>query len=144
MLFLNNLNMKKVLFICLVMAGLFVSCGVEQHTTNNKGHLFIEVFQTLSNGENSSTCLARNSNWDIFYIISLDCPDKTTHEMYYDGKNISGAYVLVGTYTYETKGGDTKTVQACMKKNNYNDLYNYDKEFLKELLDIALSYNLVK
>ena len=64
--------------------------------------------------------------------------------MYYDGKNISGAYVLVGTYTYETKGGDTKTVQACRKKNNYNDLYNYDKEFLKELLDIALSYNLVK
>lgn len=52
--------------------------------------------------------------------------------------------MLVGVYSYETKGGSSKTVQALMREENYNDLYYYDKEFLKGLLDGILSYSYIK
>jgi hypothetical protein len=134
----------KRLLLYVAIAFLFTSCGLERHTTSNNGYLPIHVFQTLNNSKYFSECLARNLNFDYFYIISLDCPSKTKHEIYYDGKNIGGLYVLVGTYTYETKGGSMKTVQACMRKENYNDLYNYDKIFLSNILDDILTYNLIK
>lgn len=64
--------------------------------------------------------------------------------MFYDGKNISGNYVLIGTYRYESKGGSTKTVKALMRKDVYDCYYNNHKEHFINMLDIVLTYNSVK
>ena len=49
--------------------------------------------------------------------------------------------MFVGTYSYETKNEHTKTVQAYMPKDNFQEYYEYNKSELKGLLDIVLSYN---
>ena len=136
--------MKKLLLIGIMLVGLLTGCETMQNTTTKNGQLNLKVFQTFYNTEKESVCLARNLNWEVFYIISLECPGKTKAEMFYDDKNISGYYNVVGTYTYETKEGNQKTVQACMKKSNFDDLYNYDKGYLKSVLNLKLSYSLVE
>ena len=140
------------LFFILIIGHITISsCSLQQlsatqtDTQNNKvSFLNIKVFQTLSNSKVLSQCLARNSNFDVFYILSFTCPGKEKNEIYYDGKNISGRYVFVGTYSYETKQKIEKTVQAYMPKDNFDDYYEYNKSELKDLLDIALSYNAIQ
>ncbi len=143
-----NINiMKRVLFTCLMVIGLFTSCGTTQLSTNGSSYLTMNVFQALFNKDGYSGCLAKNLNNDLFFIFSLESsrsPNKSMNELYYDGKNISGNYVLVGTYSYETKSGYQKIVQACMKKSNYDEVYTYDKDYLIGMLDVILEYNMVE
>lgn len=130
----------------MILLGLCTGCGVQNLTTkNNSGFVSIECFQALSNYDHVSDCLARDSDWKVCYVVSLYNPcNNDDAEMFYDGKNISGDYVLVGTYQYETKGGSTKTVKALMRKDIFSCFYNNHKENLKEILDTVLSYNAVK
>ena len=150
--------MKAIRFYTMVALLLMIggvtlnSCSSQQFTTtttndNNKTQwLSIKCFQALSNTSEYSECLARNDNWDVFYIVSFTCPgkDKDKGDIYYDGKSLSGSFVFVGTYSYVTKNESSKTVQAYMPKDNFYELYNYDKEHLKRLLDIVLSYNAIQ
>ena len=114
------------------MLCLLTSCGIENLSTNNNAYISIECFQALRNYGTYSDCLAKDFDYNICYIVSFwnVCNDKDP-EMFYDGKNLSGEYVSVGTYTYNTKGGDTKTVQAVMRKQEFYEQYNCDKEILK-------------
>lgn len=145
--------MKKFIFVCLVAFGMvFSSCAYQQQTTgtpmktdqNGEKWLNVECFQTLTNMEECSACLARDDNWDVYYIIHITPLTGTKTEVYYDGKRLDGKYVFVGTYSYENKSGDAKTVQAYMPKANFYEWYNYDKEALKRLLDNVLSYDSVR
>ena len=145
--------MKKYLFICLVAFGIVLSsCAYQLHTTNasvktdqnGEKWLNIECFQTIANTEECSICLADDDNWNVYYIIHITPLTSTKTEVYYDGKRLDGKYVFVGTYSYENKSGDTKTVQAYMPKENFYWWYNYDKESLKHLLDNVLSYDSVR
>lgn len=137
--------MKKFLLICLILIG-FAGCGVQNLTTNNNsGFVSLECFQALDHFDHVSTCLAKDGEWNYCYVVSLESPCTNENaEMFYDGKNLSGNYVLVGTYQYETKGGSSKTVKALMRKDLYNCFYNNYKENLKAILDIVLTYNAVK
>lgn len=127
------------------------SCSPQQFALNTTAHksihnnkvqyLNIKCFQTLSNSHLCSECLASNDYLDVFYIVNFTCPGKSKSEIYYDGKNIRGNYVFVGTYSYETKKESIKTVQAYMPKDNFQEFYEYNKSELKGLLDIVLSYN---
>ncbi len=138
--------MKRIILTCLILLGLLTSCGIQSLTTdNNYGYVSIECFQALENYDHVSVCLAKDSDWNICYVVSLkNLCDNNNAEMFYDGKNISGNYVLVGTYQYESKGGSSKTVKALMRKDVYDCLYNNHKEHLINMLDIVLTYNLVK
>ena len=138
--------MKKIFIICLVNLCILTSCDIEYLATNNNAYINLECFQALNNYYGLySDCLARDSNYNICYIVSFwnTCNDNDP-EMFYDGKNLSGEYVSVGTYTYTTRKGYTKTVQAVMRKKVYYELYKCDKESLKEKLDIVLSYTSIK
>ena len=138
----------------LVMIGgvTFYGCSSQKTTTktttnekSNTRRLFITCFQALNNSSEYSDCLARNYDWDVFYIVSFTCPGKDKGDnIYFDGKSLTGDYVFVGTYSYVTKDKNSKTVQAFMPKDNFYELYNYDKEHLKRLLDIVLSYNAIQ
>ena len=145
--------MKKLLFICMVGLGIvFSSCAYQQQITdtavktdqNEEKWLTIDCFQTLTNMKECSACLARDNNWNVYYIIHITPVTGTKTEVYYDGKRIDGKYVFVGTYSYKTKGGDDKTVQAYMPKANFYEWYNFDKEALRSLLDNVLSYDNVR
>lgn len=145
--------MKKFIFVCLVAFGMvFSSCSYQQHTVgptektdkNGEKWLSVECFQTLTNNEASSACLAMDNNWNIYYITHITPLSGTKTEVYYDGKRLDGNYVFVGTFSYENKNGDAKTIQAYMPKENYYWWYNYDKEALKRLLDCVLSYDSVR
>jgi hypothetical protein len=145
--------MKKFIFVCLVAFGIvFSSCAYHQQTTgtpmktdqNGEKWLNVECFQTLTNLEEFSACLALDDNWNVYYIIHITPLTGTKTEVYYDSKRLDGKYVFVGTYSYENKSGDAKTVQAYMPKENFYWWYNYDKEALKQLLDNVLSYDSVR
>ena len=137
--------MKKFLLISFAMLCLLTSCGIENLATNNNAYISIECFQALNNSGLYSDCLAKDYNYNICYIVSFwnVCNDKDP-EMFYDGKNLSGEYVNVGTYSYTTRQGYTKTVQAIMSKKEFYEQYNCDKESLKRKLDIVLSYTSIK
>ena len=112
-------------------------------TVNGEEWLSLKCFQTLSNAPEYSQCLAWNSNYDVHYIVNFTCPTSKKNVVFYDDKSLTGKFVFVGTYTYESKDGQ-KTVRAYMFKDNYNEWFVYDKETLIQLLDIVLSYNAVK
>lgn len=134
---------------------MFCSCALFQqtsyttddiyHTTNEKGEqwLSLKCFQALDNAAEYSYCLARDENWDVFFIVNFTCPTSKKTAVYYDGKSLNGKYVFVGTYTYESKEG-SKTVRAYMPKDNFGEWCVYDKKTLIGLLDIVLSYNSIK
>lgn len=150
---MKNLKFKVLCFITL--GSLFCGCTLFQqtsnttdgtyNTTNEKGEqwLSLKCFQTLGNADEYSCCLARNDNWDVFYIVNFTCPTRKKTEVYYDSKTLNGKYVFVGTYTYESKEG-SKTVRAYMPKDNFSEWCDYDKNTLIGLLDIVLSYNSIK
>lgn len=137
--------MKNILITCLVTLCLLSSCGIENLATSNNAYINLECFQALNNSEIYSDCLARDSNYNVCYIVSFwNTCNNNDPEMFYDGKNLSGEYVSVGTYTYTTRKDYTKTVQAVMRKKEYYEQYNCDKESLKRKLDIVLSYTSIK
>lgn len=104
--------MKQFILLSLLVSFLFTSCaamnsGQRVETT----YLSVEIFQTL--GKNAA--LARTRDWKVVKIESLE-------DMYYDGKAISGTFVLVDTYTYETKNEVTKTVPVYIRLEEYRKL----------------------
>lgn len=68
----------------------------------------IKIFQTLGDGEGlATTCSSEKYGWyngDVVYYLSVD------HDLVYDNKIIKEKVYMVGTYTYETKGGSRATV----------------------------------
>ena len=66
------------------------SCAITRNTMHVR---FIDatIFQTID----SNTALAIDGYLNTVQVI-------TANEVYYDGRNISGIFVLVDTYAYET------------------------------------------
>ena len=44
----------------------------------------------------------------------------TTEDTFYDGKRVSGTYIMVDTYTYENKLETIKTVPVFIKVSEFN------------------------
>lgn len=141
--------MRRFLLFLVSFGVLFSSCTNQQQLTtptseDGEKWITVECFQTLDNTDDYSLCLAKDYNWNVYYIIHFTCPTSQKTEVYYDGKSLNGKYVFVGTYSYENKEGSTKTVRAFMPKENFTEWCNYDKDALIRLLDIALTYNSIK
>ena len=144
----NLIVMKRLLLVVLASV-ILGGCAYQQQTTNTTSEngekwISVECFQTLENTDDYSICLAKDYNWNVYYIIHFTCPTSQKSEVYYDGKSLNGKYVFIGTYSYENKEGSTKTVRAYMSKENYSEWCDYDKDALIHLLDVALTYNSIK
>lgn len=98
--------MKK--FILLIAICLLSSCAITRNTKHIK---FIDatIFQTLD----SNTALAIDDHLNTIQII-------TNEEVYYDGRNISGMFILVDTYSYETVQHRVKVVPVYVRLSEYN------------------------
>ena len=73
----------------------------------------LKVFQTLSRSE--ALCTQEGSNSiDVYKIV-------TETNILYDGQIIGGTWVLVDTYTYETKDERIKTVPVFMPLSEYKE-----------------------
>ncbi len=108
--------MKKLFAILFVALLIFSSCDAPYYATEDdtsttytsKQNLSVKIFQTLD----KNSALARTSDYDVVKLVTME-------EMYYDGKKITGTFVLVDTYTYETKKGDYKTVPVYIRYSEY-------------------------
>ena len=89
---------KKIVF--LLLSFLLTSCGVllnsstDSDISSDRTYLSVEIIQTLSKTE----ALAWTRNYKVVKI-------ETDSEIFYDGKEVAGEYMLTGTYTYPNKEG---------------------------------------
>lgn len=99
------------LIIAIACVCLLGSCGALTKSPQAE-ILKLKVFQTLSKTE----ALAWTSDYDVVKVIILD-------DFVYDGKEYSGVFVLVDTYTYTTREDIQKTVPVYIKRSDYRKLY---------------------
>ena len=110
----------KHLIMLLAVSLLLSSCGIfsigaaSGKNIGDRCVLKLEVFQTLS--RNEALCIETSlySSNDVYKII-------TESNLLYDGQVISGTWVLVDTYTYETKDERIKTVPVFMPLSEYKE-----------------------
>lgn len=107
MLFSHMKRFLPLIIACLCLLG---SCGV-LNKAPQVDILNLKVFQTLSKTE----ALARTSDFDVVKVIILD-------DLVYDGKEYSGVFVLVDTYTYTTREDIQKTVPVYMRRSDYRKI----------------------
>ena len=107
----------KHLIMLLAVSLLLSSCGIfsigaaSGKNIGDRCVLKLEVFQTLSRNEALCVETSLYSN-DVYKII-------TESNLLYDGQVIRRRWVLVDTYTYETKDNRIKTVPVLMPLSEY-------------------------
>ena len=111
----------KHLIMLLTASLLLSSCGIVTNTgtvstttkLGDRCNMELKVFQTLSRSE--ALCTQEGSNSiDVYKIV-------TETNILYDGQIIGGTWVLVDTYTYETKDERIKTVPVFMSLSEYKE-----------------------
>lgn len=110
---------KKLLLLLSISILLFASsCSVFTRTSlssariGDKCYLRVKIFQALNSHEALATSTDNSSNIVVKLI--------TTEDTFYDGKRVSGTYIMVNTYTYENKLETIKTVPVFIKVSEYN------------------------
>ena len=105
--------MKKVLLV--FISSILTSCGIliNNIESSDLTYLSIEIIQTISKTE----ALAWTNDSKVVKL-------ETTSEIYYDGKEIYGNFILVGTYNYITKKGIIKTVPVYVRTTEYKKRIN--------------------
>ena len=98
--------MKK--FILLILVCMLSSCAITRSNMHTEFFFKATVFQVLDSNE----ALAWDDNLNVIKIITND-------EIYYDGLRISGRYILVDTYTYETRAHQIKVVPVYVRLSEY-------------------------
>lgn len=101
--------MKK--FILLILVCMLSSCSVaitrgEYHT---KRFTNARVFQVLD----SNDALIWDDDFNVAKIVTIE-------EIYYEGLKISGRFILVDTYAYETRAHQIKVVPVYVRLSEYN------------------------
>lgn len=99
--------MKK--FILLILVCMLSSCAITRSNMHTKFFFKVTVFQVLDSNE----ALAWDDNLNVIKIVTND-------EIYYDGLHISGRFVLVDTYAYETRTHQIKVVPVYVRLSEYN------------------------
>ena len=101
--------MKK--FILLIVACMLSSCSVAIMRNAHHTELFTNarIFQVLDSNE----ALIWDDNFNVAKIITVE-------EVYYEGLKISGRFILVDTYTYETRAHRIKVVPVYVRLSEYN------------------------
>ena len=111
--------MKRTLILLSISILLFVSsCSVFTLTSlsnariGDKCYLEVRIFQAFNSHEALAT-----TGYDINSIVVKLITDEDT---FYDGKKLSGNFVMVDTYTYENKQETIKTVPVFKKVSEYD------------------------
>ena len=115
----------KPLIMLLAVSLMLSSCGVVTNTSSisnpntigtklgDRCNLKLKVFQTLSRSE--ALCTQEGSySLDVYKIVN-------NTNILFDGQVVGGTWVLVDTYTYETKDNNIKTVPVLMPLSEYKD-----------------------
>ncbi len=96
--------MKQIALLVLAIL-CFSSCGITYNRNFEHKYITGKVLQTLNDFE----ALVTTNSSDVVKIM-------TTKETLYDGKKISGLYVMTGTYQYTSTFGVSKTVPVYVKR----------------------------
>ncbi|MBO7617254.1 MAG: hypothetical protein J6T22_08620 [Bacteroidales bacterium] len=108
---------KALLLLSLSILLLVSSCSIFTRTSlshatiGDNCYLNATIFQAV----NSHEALATTSREPNSIVVKLI----TSEDIYYDGKKVSGTYVMVDTYSYENKQEITKTVPVFIKVSEY-------------------------
>lgn len=111
----------------------------QEYLDKNVKPLNMEVFQVLEDTDSISYCLVKvykDSKYDynVGYL-------ETRNEVVFEGKEYENEKCfLAGTYTYETKGNETKTVPYYMtidaffakQMDLFNELFSIQEKYSKE------------
>lgn len=106
--------MKKLIALIFAVLALTSCATTRSLSLGSSRYLSVEIFQTLS----STEALAMSKNvfsphyGEIVKVVS----DK---EFYYDRAKIRGTFVMVGRYSYESRGNGFKTVPVYMRASEY-------------------------
>ena len=103
---------KKAFYLLLVVLFSLSSCmtiPLAKSSIGDTVYIRAKVFQALN--ENEALAI------DEGVVIKII----TTKELFYDGKEVSGYYKMIDTYTYKTKDNSTKTVPVLIKVSEFND-----------------------
>jgi hypothetical protein len=110
--------MKKALLllsvsILLILSScsLFTRASLSNASIGDKCYLNATIFQAV----NSHEALATTSHELNSIVVKLI----TSEDTYYDGKKVSGTFIMVDTYTYENKQNTIKTVPVFIKVSEY-------------------------
>ena len=97
-------------FILLIVVCVLSSCSVAimRNTRHTEFFTNARIFQVL----NSSEALIWDDNFNVAKII-------TSEEIYYEGLKISGRFILVDTYAYETRAHQIKVVPVYVRLSEY-------------------------
>ena len=102
--------MKKLvlLLLCAVLASCSIYSPSNSNISKKDTYLYLTIIQTHSEHQ----ALAWTEDYDVVKVM-------TYGDTYYDGKKLSGRYILIDTYTYTTKDGIVKTVPVFILKSEY-------------------------
>ena len=90
----------------------FTRASLSHATIGDKCHFNATIFQAV----NSHEALATTSRDPSSIVVKLI----TSEDTYYDGKIVSGTFIMVDTYTYENKQETIKTVPVFIKASEKN------------------------
>lgn len=102
----------------------------------NTKQINAEVFQVLEESDTLSFCLVRvykesKLDYNIAMLVAMD-------EIVYEGKEFDDELCfLAGTYTYETKADEKKTVPLYYTRPCYNYLFN---DLLKNIYNFIFDF----
>ena len=109
---------KKLLAVLTISILVFVSsCSVlsqkplSNASIGDKCYLNVRIFQAMNSHEALATSVKNNN-----IVVKLI----TTEDTFYDGKKVTGTYIMVNTYTYENKLETIKTVPVFIKVSEYD------------------------
>ncbi len=146
--------MKKII-ILISLISLVSICNAQELKEES---LTLEVFQVIDNNELSSNCLARDSHFNVCRVISFSTKELgkyyknmgNTRMYFYDGQDISGTYIFIGIWKYESKNGNENTVPVYMKKDNFYSYWDNtcvieeNKERFIDMLKIFVDYCVIE
>ena len=105
------LPLSVSILLLLSSCSIFTRTSLSNASIGDKCYLNATIFQAVNSHEALATT-SRELNSIVVKLI-------TAEDTYYDGKKVSGTFVMVDTYTYENKQNTIKTVPVFIKVSEY-------------------------
>ena len=99
------------MLLLLSSCSIFSRASLSNASIGDKCYLNATIFQAVNSHEALATT-SRELNSIVVKLI-------TAEDTYYDGKKVSGTFIMVDTYTYENKQNTIKTVPVFIKVSEY-------------------------
>lgn len=107
------LPLSVSILLLLSSCSIFTRASLSNASIGDKCYLNATIFQAV----NSHEALATTSQERNSIVVKLI----TSEDTFYDGKRVSGTYIMVDTYTYESKQETIKTVPVFIKVSEYKE-----------------------